>query len=120
MTISRSLSEPVWAPDACTLPSPERPLRVAQFDELFGTATAAERPEPTRLQLTLPPEPETAARAAGLVAREVQCCSFFTFTLTIRSDSLRLLVEAPPEHVDVLDAVTARVRSARVPVVRER
>jgi hypothetical protein len=24
-----------WAPDACTLPTAERPLRVAEFDDLF-------------------------------------------------------------------------------------
>src|SRR6478735_4283249 len=113
MTISEHVSEPVWAPQACTLPTVERPLRVAQFDELFGGVTAAERPAPTRLQLTLPAEPETAAQAAGLLAREVQCCSFFSFTLTIRCDSLRLLLEAPAEHADVLDAVAGRVSAAR-------
>ncbi|MFI6457406.1 hypothetical protein ACIBF6_38350 [Streptosporangium amethystogenes] len=27
-----------WAPAECALPAEERPLRVAEFDELFATA----------------------------------------------------------------------------------
>ena len=27
-----------WVPEACTLPTVEQPLRVAEFDELFATA----------------------------------------------------------------------------------
>ena len=35
-----------WAPDACTLPTEERPLRVAEFDDLFAFVVRAERREP--------------------------------------------------------------------------
>ena len=31
-----------WAPDACTLPTAERPLRVAEFDDLFTFVVRAE------------------------------------------------------------------------------
>ena len=30
-------NDPVWAPQACTLPTAKRPVRVAEFDELFAT-----------------------------------------------------------------------------------
>jgi hypothetical protein len=113
MNLHEAMSEPILAPEACTLPTVERPLRVAEFDEMFGAATAAERLASTTLQLTLPPGPAVAVQAAGLVAREVECCNFYTFTLTIRSDSLRLRVEAPVEHEDVLDAMAGRVQAAR-------
>ena len=37
----RPLGRLPWvAPDACTLPTAERPLRVAEFDDLFANAAA--------------------------------------------------------------------------------
>ena len=33
--------EQVWVTDACTLPTVERPLRLAEFDDLFATAVRA-------------------------------------------------------------------------------
>jgi hypothetical protein len=35
-----------WAPDACTLPTPERPLRVAEFDEFVAAVLQSTRPQP--------------------------------------------------------------------------
>ena len=29
-----------WVPEACTLPTVEQPVRVAEFDELFATLDA--------------------------------------------------------------------------------
>jgi hypothetical protein len=31
-------AETRWVPEACTLPTVEQPLRVAEFDDLFATA----------------------------------------------------------------------------------
>ena len=62
------------APDACTLPTAEQPLRLAEFDALFTTAvrgTTALSPTRTRLRLAGPPGLEAAVR--DLTAREVQC-----------------------------------------------
>jgi hypothetical protein len=99
-----------WAPDACTLPTAERPLRAADFDELFaGTVLGMERPDPTRLRLHLRHDPEAAGRAAGLAAAETGCCSFFTFTLTVTGSALTLDVAVPVAHVAVLDALRDRV-----------
>jgi hypothetical protein len=93
---------------ACTLPTAERPLRVAEFERLSAqTVLRTERPEPTRLRLDLAPGPEVAARVAELAARETQCCSFFTFALTISGERLTLEVTAPAAHAGVLDGIAA-------------
>jgi hypothetical protein len=97
-----------WAPQACTLPTAERPLRVAEFDELFAAAVReVDRRGPTELRLTLADAPGRAELVRDLTARETACCSFFTFRLTT-GDPLRLDVSVPPAHRDVLDALARR------------
>jgi hypothetical protein len=96
-----------WAPDACTLPTPERPLRVAEFDALFSDVLRMQRPDPTRLDLVLPREAETAAR--DLAARESECCSFFTFEFEAAGDDVVMHVGVPPQQVEVLDAIEGHV-----------
>ncbi|WP_214317547.1 hypothetical protein [Nonomuraea sediminis] len=104
--------QPWVPPQACTLPTEEQPLRVAEFDALFSQAVlSVTRPRPELLRLGLTRDPETAARSAELATRENQCCSFFTFTLTI-SDELTLDVAVPSEHVPVLDALAARAEAS--------
>jgi hypothetical protein len=100
----------VWLPDACTLPTARRPLRVAAFDELFTEAVRGiERPGPGRLRLDLRAGPQIAGRAAELAAAETDCCSFFTFTLTVTGGSLVVEVAVPESRMAVLDALAARV-----------
>ncbi|MFF3444646.1 hypothetical protein [Streptosporangium sp. NPDC002721] len=102
-----------WVPSACTLPTAEQPLRVAEFDALFADAVQAiTRPERTRLRLELVFSPGHAARAAELTARENGCCSFFAFTLTIADAGLALEVAVPTEQAEVLDALQTRVSAA--------
>jgi hypothetical protein len=96
-----------WAPDACTLPTAERPLRVAEFDKLFAFVSHAERRGPQMLDLVLPRDVETDAR--DLARRESECCSFFTFEFESVGDDLVMRVSVQPAHVDVLDAVEGRV-----------
>jgi hypothetical protein len=103
-----------WAPPSCTLPAAERPLRLAQFDRLFTDAVrAADRVAPTRLRLDLEPTPEVAAQAAGLMARETACCSFFAFALVAASGGLRLDVYVPVDYVEALDALATRAAEVR-------
>jgi hypothetical protein len=96
-----------WAPDACTLPTAERPLRVAEFDEFFSHVLRMQRPEPTQLDLVLPREAEAAAR--DLASRETECCSFFTFEFDAPGDDVLMHVGVPPSHVEVLDALEVHV-----------
>ena len=86
-------TESLWAPEACTLPTVEKPLRVAEFDDLFATALRdIDRPALTRLRLTLDTAVEASARE--LVARESECCSFFTFTVSRTATELVIDVGA--------------------------
>ncbi|GGN94375.1 hypothetical protein GCM10010112_83630 [Actinoplanes lobatus] len=97
----------VWAPEACTLPTVERPLRLAEFDDLFATALRGQqRMSATVLRWDLDPAAEATAR--DLSGRESRCCSFFTFTFDPGDGVLRLDVEVPAAHVDVLDALAGR------------
>lgn len=100
-------SEPVLVPDACTLPTVEQPLRVAEFDDLFALALReVHRLAPTLLRLIVDPAAEDSAR--DLLARESECCSFFTFTVTRATHELVIDVEVPPAQVGVLDAIAVR------------
>jgi hypothetical protein len=103
-----------WVPDTCTLPTAERPLRVAEFDDLFATAVrAVERVAPTTLRLHLDEAAEATAR--DLAARETGCCSFFTFTFEPAGGEAMAVVmdvAVPAAHVAVLDALAERAREA--------
>jgi hypothetical protein len=96
-----------WAPEACTLPTVDRPLRLAEFDELFFAALRGQqRLSGTVLRWSLDPAAEATAR--DLTSRESSCCSFFTFTFHPGDGALRLDVEVPAAHVTVLDALARR------------
>lgn len=99
-------------PQACTLPTEERPLRVAEFDALFAEAVQdVWRVDATSLALDLQPRSEVAARAADLVVRETGCCSFFTFSLVAAGGSLHLEIKVPEQHADVLEVLAARAEA---------
>jgi hypothetical protein len=101
-------------PEACTLPTVEQPLRVAEFDELFASAVQpVERVDPTGLRIRLPADAVTAATARDLIARETACCSFFAFELRASSGGTELVVRVPPSQVAVLDAMQQRAETAR-------
>lgn len=105
MTIDKAAN---WAPDSCSLPSAERPLRVAEFDVLFRESVLRwMRISRSRLELTL--AAEARAVAGDLAARESGCCSFFTFTFEPANSGVVMAIEVPASQVAVLDAVTARV-----------
>ena len=113
MELSTNDPDGVWVPQACTLPTAEQPLRVAEFDELFTSAVRGiEWPGPARLRLDLKADPQTAGRTAELVMAETGCCSFFTFTLTATGGRLILDVTVPAAQADVLDALAGRAAAA--------
>ncbi len=109
-------------PEACTLPTPERPMRVAEFDSLFAEhLVRAERVEATRARLVLGPGSggagtpsltELTDRVSDLTERESACCSFFTFTLTPARPRPRTRCSwtsrCPAQHSGVLAALVDR------------
>ena len=99
---------------ACTLPTAERPLRLAEFDELFATALRSiERRGETRARLTLAGDGSLAERTRRLADAESSCCSFFTFAVTARGKGqVAFDVEVPPAYTDVLAGLVARAESA--------
>ena len=95
-------------PDACTLPTEERPIRVAEFDELFTTqVVSSARRSPNRLELHL--RPGCADSVRDLTEREAQCCSFFTFTVRDQPDAVVLDIVVPDTYQDVLDGMEKRL-----------
>lgn len=121
-------------PDACTLPTAEQPLRLAEFDALFASAVRSVEPlgpTHTRMRLTGPAGLATTVR--DLTARETACCSFFTFTVTPETfpvtpetfpvtaetfpvtpeptgdgEALTLDIQVPAAYADVLAALATR------------
>jgi hypothetical protein len=95
-------------PDVCTLPTAERPLRQAEFDDLFATVTGSDRLGPGHLRLVLS-APDAVVR--DLTAREAQCCSFFSFTVAAQPAGVVLDIEVPVGRVAILDAIESRLPS---------
>jgi hypothetical protein len=106
-------TDEAWVPDACTLPTAERPLRLAEFDRFFSTAVrGVDRLSAQHLRLRLDGVARVEELARDLAARESSCCSFFTFSFSrLDPDSLSLDVRVPAAHVDVLDALAERAMS---------
>ena len=96
-----------WAPAACTLPTTERPLRVAEFDVFFTSVLRSRRPEPTRLDLVVSREAEAVGR--DLARRESECCSFFVFDFEPDGDDVVMHVSVPATQIEVLDALQGRL-----------
>ncbi len=102
-----------WAPQTCTLPTVERPLRLTEFDTLFASAVRRVEPiTPTHARLHLAGVTGLAATVRDLTARETECCSFFDFTVTRLADdegeSVILDVKVPAQYTEVLDSLTRR------------
>lgn len=100
-------------PAACTLPTVDQPVRLAEFDALFSTAVRhVETVTAThaRMRLTGPAGLEATVR--DLTARETGCCPFFTFTVTPApagsGEGLTLDVQVPAQYAEVLASLTAR------------
>lgn len=94
-------------PDTCTLPTAERPLRLAEFDELFATAVhRVDTVSPIHARLHLAGSAGLADRVRDLAARETACCSFLTFTTSRQpvtdGEAVILDIAVPPAHADVL------------------
>jgi hypothetical protein len=91
-----------WVPESCSLPTVEQPLRVAEFDRLFGESVLrSTRVSTTRLDLVLVADAEATAR--DLAAREIGCCSFFSFDFASAGSDVVMSIGVPESRADVLD-----------------
>ncbi len=101
------------APDACTLPTAERPARMAAFEKLFATAArGVESNGPTHARLRLPGPAGLEATVRDLTERETRCCSFFSFTVSPDGDSLTLDIQVREQYADVLASLIGRAAAA--------
>jgi hypothetical protein len=99
MTVT--MSEPV--PIACTLGPGDFRQRLAWIADLNRDALRDQRRDGLRLELTY--APAALDRVREMVARERDCCAFLTFDLQQEADAIRLVIEAPEDACDALDAV---------------
>lgn len=107
------MSDLAWVPQSCTLPTEERPLRVAEWDGLFAEhMRSLSRPQPLHLRLDLAGGEGVEDRIRDLAERESGCCSFFTFTTTPGKDLIHLDISVDQAHEAVLDALAARTAAA--------
>ena len=99
--------------EACTLPTADCPLRVADFDALFAAhLRRVERPAATEASLVMVGGPDLVDRVQRLADSESSCCAFFDFTVTERRDEVVLDVVVPPAYADVLAGLVSRAASA--------
>ncbi|MEO3767074.1 hypothetical protein [Streptomyces sp. B8F3] len=120
------MSDLAWVPRSCTLPTAERPLRVAEWDALFAERQVSlSRPEPLRLRLVPAGGPGAEERVREPAERESGCCAFFTFASGRVTDGvtgsvtgrggdrtggrLWLDIAVDRAHEAVLDALAARI-----------
>lgn len=100
-----------WAPDACTLPTVERPFREKEFADLFASSLVrVERVSAVTARLGL--TPDSTAQARDLAARESSCCSFFTFRILDGEAESVMSISVPASQVRVLDALVDSARRA--------
>ena len=105
---------PTWAPNACTLPTAERPLRLAEFDDLFADLTSLDRRSPVHVRMRLVGAAGLEATVRDLTAREAECCSFFTFTtspVSTEGHEITLDIEVRAEHAAVLEALARQAQT---------
>jgi hypothetical protein len=99
---------PAPAPDgpiACTLSPNQYAGRLDDFREgVFAHLAVMERPEPTRLRLTLTGDADPQA-VRELLVREQGCCAFMSFTLTPSDGQLVADLQVPTGAAPTLDAL---------------
>ncbi len=86
-------------------------MRAAEFDDLFATAGSGfDRPTETHLRLYLRGQQDLEQRVRDLASRESDCCSFFTFAVSVSQTQVTLDVRVDVAHTAVLDSLARRYR----------
>ena len=104
-----------WATtEMCTLPTAERPVRVAEFDELFSRhGVSVTRSGETSATFEFAGDADLANRVRDLAERESSCCSFFDFVVSEPgADKVMLSVSVPVGQTQVLAGLIARAERA--------
>jgi hypothetical protein len=96
--------------DACTMPTAERPLRLAEFDALFAAAVRRVERRGGDVRMHLSGGEGLVEQVRDLTERETSCCSFFTFGIEGTDQDLTLDVSVPPARQELLDALAERAR----------
>jgi hypothetical protein len=100
--------EDLMTTEACTLPTAERPLRLAEFDGLFASSARTVARDGHGVRIRLVGDRGLRERVRDLAERETACCSFFTFGIEGSDEDLTLAVSVPPQRRDILDALAKR------------
>ena len=101
-------------PEACTLPDADRPVRRAEFDDVFALVAGVDRRSPRHVVFRLAGPPDLADQVRDLAARETECCSFFAFTVIATGPGEVLFeVEVPESYTAVLDGMVERAGAGR-------
>jgi hypothetical protein len=88
-------------PIACTLESEAMPDRLREWQAMHDRALDR-RTTATGVVMRFPRDVGTVTALASLTAREVDCCAFFTFTVTIAADGTQVAIDAPPDAVPLV------------------
>ena len=104
------MTTPIDGPyESCTLPAADLPGRLAEFDAAFAAGLrSAEVISPTHARLVFSADQAQAKALAGLLDRESQCCSFFTFDQKAEGSIVTVDVTVPAGHAETLSALAAR------------
>jgi hypothetical protein len=94
--------------EACTLPTAQRPLRLAEFDSIFSSAVQSVTRTEAEVVIRLVGNSGLREQIRDLAERETACCSFFTFAIEGGDDEVELRVSVPPARRDILDALASR------------
>jgi hypothetical protein len=79
---------------ACTLDATEMPARLREWAALRDRSTGI-RPIPGGVVISFAPA-ELVDHVADLMARESQCCAFYTFVLRVEGPTRELEISAGP------------------------
>ena len=96
---------------ACTLPTAERPMRLAELDALLASSVRSVVRGDLELRLRLTGPATLLESARELAERETACCSFFTFLLDGTGDDFTMSISVPPQRRDILSALADRAEA---------
>jgi DNA-binding transcriptional MerR regulator len=104
-----SPKSPTDSPLACTLQPAEMPDRIADWQAALSSARERSMTTTGRLRVELDRNVDVAELAC-LIAAEQECCSFFSFALTIDERGIGLEVGASDGATEIVDTVFGKAR----------